>query len=285
MRWLFLLLICCFHLSVSLVDAATKLTYSLTSNPTEELIVSLLELGVSHINTSENFEFEAREESLTEARKVQMLKEGTLDVIWMGTQIDHENNLYPVRVPILKGMLGHRIFIIRNGEQGIFDKVDTLLKLKNLSLGQGKYWGDTAVLKQAGMNVVDPVKYESLFHMLEGGRFDYFPRALHEPWSEVTTRRELKLVIEEKHLLVYPFALYFFVALEKQKFGEQLHQGLLSAIENGSYDSLFYQHPVIEETIQRANLNKRVVHRLPNPYMSDATPISNAKLWLDLTSK
>ena len=153
-----------------------------------------------------------------------------------------------------------------------------------MPLGQGKYWGDTVVLKHNGMTVVDPVKYENLFPMLEGGRFDFFPRALHEPWSEVTSRSELNLIVEQKHLLIYPFSLYFFTSNGNKAFGEDLHAGLMIAIENGSYDNLFYNHPIIKETLRRSQLQGRVVHRLVNPNMSQLTPVNDDRLWMDIKS-
>ncbi|XOV77922.1 MAG: diguanylate cyclase [Aestuariibacter sp.] len=264
------------------LQAQKTLIYSLTENPTETLIVSLLELGFENSHNSQRYQLQANRDPVNEARKIQMLKDGQLDIVWMGTQKQYEDELYPIRIPILKGMLGHRIFIIRQGEQASFNAISSFENLRSIPVGQGKFWGDTGVLKHAGMNVVDPVKYESLFHMLEGGRFDYFPRALHEPWSEVANRGELNLTIEARHLLIYPFALYFFVSKDNQALGELIHDGLRRAIDKGSYDTAFYQHPVIKETLQRSKLAKRIVHRLDNPNMSHLTPVHDKSLWLDI---
>ncbi len=170
--------------SIGPVQAQQTLTYSMTNNPTEELIVDLLELGLQKSGRAKDYQLSANHMAVNEARKIQMLKDGDIDIVWMGTSKAYEQQLFPIRIPILKGMLGHRIFIIRQGEQEKFTRINNLEQLRQIPLGQGKFWGDTAVLKYAGLKVVDPVKYESLFHMLEGGRFDYFPRALHEPWSE-----------------------------------------------------------------------------------------------------
>lgn len=264
------------------LQAQQSITYSITDNPTEALIVELMKLGFERSPHTETLQFTAKRLNINEARKIQMLHDGQLDVIWTGTTADYEHSLYPIRIPILKGMLGHRIFIIRTGEQQRFSQISSFAQLQQIPLGQGKFWGDTKVLKNARMTVVDPVKYESLFHMLEGGRFDFFPRALHEPWSEVSSRQELNLTAEQKHLLIYPFALYFFVAKDNQVLGLQLYQGLMNAIEDGSYDALFYNHPVIKETLSRSALGQRMVHRLANPNMSPDTPVNDARLWLDI---
>ncbi|BDX08272.1 diguanylate cyclase [Planctobacterium marinum] len=261
---------------------AQSVKYTITDNPTEQLIVDLMKQGFANSALKNQIQFNAKRESVNEARKVQMLTDKQLDIIWTGTTARYEQQLYPIRIPILKGMLGHRIFIIRAGDQVRFNKITQLSQLKNVPLGQGKFWGDTQVLKNADMTVVDPVKYESLFHMLEGGRFDFFPRALHEPWSEVASRPELQLQVETKHLLIYPFALYFFVHKDNQRLGEQLHTGLMRSVADGSYDELFYNHPVIAETLSRSALGARTVHRLNNPNMTPETPTQDKRLWLNV---
>lgn len=262
--------------------AKQHLNYTVTDNPTEQLIVDLMKLGFANSSLRDQIQFTAKKQSINEARKVQMLLDQQLDIIWTGTTSDYEQQLYPIRIPILKGMLGHRIFIIRKSDQGNFNQINHFLQLQKIPLGQGKFWGDTKVLKDASMNVVDPVKYESLFHMLEGGRFDFFPRALHEPWSEVASRPELNLTVEQKHLLVYPFALYFFVHKSEQQLGERLHAGLMKSVADGTYDQLFYNHPVIKETLSRSALNERLVHRLANPDMTPETPTHDPRLWLNV---
>ncbi len=211
-----------------------------------------------------------------------MLQEGSLDVMWAGTQIQYEQQLTPIRIPVLKGMLGHRIFIIRQGDQHKFNQVHSLQDLMQIPLGQGRFWGDTLVLRNANLNVVAPVKYESLFYMLDGGRFDFFPRALHEPWSEINSRPELDLEVENRILLIYPFAMYFFVAQDRQALAADIQNGFRRAIDDGSYDKLFFQHQMVKDALKQSNLKQRLVLRLENPNMSPETPIHDKSLWLNI---
>lgn len=180
-------------------------------------------------------------------------------------------------------MLGYRIFIIRKGDQALFDQVRNLDDLKRLRAGQGRFWGDTAVLKAAGLDVVTPVKYSSLFPMLAGGRFDYFPRAIHEPWSEVASQKDLDLVVEKRILLVYPFAMYLFVAKENPALARKIEKGFELAIADGSFDKLFYGHPVVRTAILDSDLRHRFVLRIPNPNMTKETPTHRPELWLSPT--
>ena len=144
-----------------------------------------------------------------------------------------------VRIPLLKGLLGHRIFIIRNGDQKRFSRIDNLTHLSQLQAGMGRFWGSTKVLKEAGLPVVTSVKFKNLFHMLDGSRFDYFPRAVHEPWTEVAEHSELALDVERNLLLIYPYAMYFYMKQGNSRLHQLLMQGLELAIADCSFDKFF----------------------------------------------
>ncbi|VUD41213.1 hypothetical protein TDB9533_00441 [Thalassocella blandensis] len=254
----------------------------ITGDPKQVLVLDILKLALSKSDSANEYRFEETSQFATQERLVSWLDEGVVDVIWAGTGKKYEQDLRPIRIPIYKGMLGHRIFIIRKGDQEKFNHVDSLADLRQIPLGQGRFWGDTIVLKNAEMNVVDPVKYDSLFHMLEGGRFDFFPRAIHEPWTEVESYKELNLTVEKNILLVYPFAMYFFVNKNNNELAQKIEQGFRAAIDDGSFDELFYNNPEIKATLEKSDLQNRTVFRLPNPDMSDETPIEDKSLWLNL---
>lgn len=262
--------------------AQTTLTYAVPDEAKEILIGNILKLAIEKSGRGHEFNHNVRNETLTETRLVESVKNGSISVMWAGTQKEYEDLLIPVRVPLFKGLLGHRIFIIRQGDQATFDRVRSLDDLRQIPLGQGREWGDTVVLKSANLNVVTPLKYESLFHMLDGDRFDAFPRAVHEPWSEVASRPELNLTIEKRILLVYPFAMYFFVSKDNPELAKIIELGMRNAIADGSYDDIFFANPVIKDALDRSNLKSRVVFRLKNPNMSPLTPFDEKELWLNL---
>lgn len=279
---LFLLLSLSFITATS-VFAVTSISHVKVDDPRNQLILDILKLSLDKSSVANDYEFVVIDEALTEARTMEYIKRGDLTVTWLGTQTIYEEEMTPIRVPILKGMLGHRVFIIREGDQGRFDLINTLDALKQVQLGQGRFWGDTHILREAGMTIVDPVKYESLFHMLEGGRFDFFPRAIHEPWNEVSRWDDLHLTVEQNILLIYPFALYFFVAKENLELAKAIESGFRKAITDGSFNQLFYADPTIKDTLQKSNLNDRKVFRLDNPFMHPDTPVDEKELWLDLS--
>lgn len=256
--------------------------HNLAVDPKEQYVLSVLKLALS--KSMPDAQFQPLQQAVTEPRAVEHIKEGKMSVMWAATSVELERELLPIRIPIEKGMLGYRIFIIRKGEQSRFDKINTLDELKKLKVGQGRFWGDTAVLKGAGLPVVAPVKYPNLFPMLEGGRFDYFPRAIHEPWVEVEKHKDLNLEVEKHLLLVYPLTMYFFVSKQDSALAEAIRSGFETAIKDGSFDKLFYSTTMIHDALANAHLRDRVAIHLTNPNMPEETPLNRPELWLD-TSK
>jgi hypothetical protein len=246
----------------------------------EELAYNILKLALSH--TAPNTTYKQASSNLSRGALTSEIESGQIDVMWAGAS-ELENQLRPVRIPILKGLLGHRIFIIRKGDQSKFDNITSLTQLKALQAGQGKNWGDTTILKSAGIPTVTTFKYANLFPMLEGGRFDYFPRAVHEPWSEVTSRPELGLTIEKKIMLIYPFAMYFYVGKNNRELHDLIYQGFEQAIQDGSFDKLFFANPMIKDVLSKAHLAERRVFRINNPNMHPDTPTDRQEFWLDVT--
>lgn len=243
--------------------------------------VGLLKLALSYSDTRYNID--DLDEVITQSRQIEELKSGNLDVTWLGTSETLEDELRPIRIPIFKGFLGHRIFIIRKGEQTSFNRVRTLEDLKKIRLGQGKTWTDTTILKAAGLNLVTSLKFDGLFYMLEGGRFDAFPRGVHEPWSEVVSRRELDLTIEENLMVVYKYPLFFFVRKDNVKLGNTIEDGLRKAAEDGRFDEFFFNSPVIKTVLDNANMQKRRTFHIDNPTLTRATRAIPDKYWLDLS--
>lgn len=246
----------------------------------EQLLFNVLKLALS--KSAPDAELKQADAVLTEESMLDRLKSGELDVMWAGASQDKDQLLKVVRIPVLKGMLGHRLLVIKRSEQHRFDHVNTLAELKRLKAGQGRFWGDTQVLLGADIPTVTTVKYKNLFPMLEGGRFDYFPRAVHEPWSEIAARPELDLAVENHLLLIYPFAMYFHVAPNNQMLHDLIYQGFEAAIQDGSYDQLFFNNSMIRTVLNQAKLRKRTVIRIDNPFMHPDTPYERKEFWLDL---
>lgn len=247
----------------------------------EEYQFGLLKLALSY-DTENKYRFTPASQFLAQSTMVEQLKSSLIDVIWTGTSTILEHELQPIRIPLYKGLLGHRIFIIREGNQHKFDSIQTLEQLKQLTAAQERTWADTKILRNAGIPVIGTRRYENLFYMLEGGRYDYFPRGVHEPWSEINARPDLPLTVEKRILVKYPMPAYLWVNQENQFLAQKIEQGLRSAINDGSFDDYFYSNPMIKDVIEKAHLTKRIVFEINNPFIPNSTPFSDQKLWLDI---
>lgn len=202
-----------------------------------------------------------------------------VDLTWRMTSKSLEEQLQAVYFPLVKGTMGHRIFIIRKGEQPRFKKGLTLDDLKQIPLGQGYNWADSKILKHHGFSVVEGYDIY-LLKMLERKRFDYFPRALHEPWTEIGDQS--RYVVEQNYLIKYPSPIYFFVSNKNQRLAARLTSGMAKLIESGEFDHFFKTHPITRTFMEKIGINNRTIYQLDNPLMSSSTRelLKDERLWL-----
>jgi hypothetical protein len=240
----------------------------------------LLKIILSKI-PEKKYEMDASVSGNTEARIVQMLEDGQLDIVWYATTNEFEERMLPIRICIYKGLLGYRVLMIKKGNQHLFNNIKTLDDLRRVSLGQGRFWADTDVLTANNLQVVKVIKYSSLFHMLDGDRFDGFPRGVHEPWNEIAGHSQLSLDVETNLLLAYTNPFYFFVNKNNVELARDIEKGFRIAIEDGSFDNYFFNDPTVKAALEKANLKERIIIPLKNPSLPKATPVDDKTLWLD----
>jgi ABC-type amino acid transport substrate-binding protein len=248
-------------------------------DPNGYYAAKMIKLALEHVDRK--YEHQIVEGALTQVRMVEDTLNGTLDIMWAGTSVELEEALQPIRIPLYKGLLGHRFLIIRKGDQPKFDHIKTLDDLRKVKLGQGTSWVDTKILEGNGLQVVKTMKYQNLFHMLDGGRFDAFPRAVFEPFSEVEKNSNLNLTVEKNIMLVYKMDFYLFVNKKNKQLAKDLEQGLNAAIADGSFEKLFMTSPNVQEAVQKGDLKNRTIINLVNPVMPKETPVDRAELWID----
>ena len=189
--------------------------------------------------------------------------EEDINLTWALTSKDWEKNLAPVRIPLDKGILGWRLFLINKSDEKIFARVRTLADLARYAAGQQRDWTDVAILRANGLQVVDAAIYESMFKMLVAGRFQYFPRGVGEIWGEEERNAALGIEVEPRLALHYPVQTYFFVSRKNMRLHDLLEQGLHAAMRDGSFDKLFEQYN--GEALKKARLENRRVFELKAP--------------------
>ena len=204
-------------------------------------------------------------------------------ILGIGTK-EREKILTPIRIPLDKGLLGYRVFLINKRNKFKFDKITKLEMLRKFKVGQGLGWGDIKVWESNGFKVERGSDYEGLFNMLRLERFDFFPRGILGITEEYEDRKNTiaGLATEETILIYYPWPRYFFCSnsSEGKKLAERVKVGLIKMMENGDYDRIFKKH--FENKIKKLNLKKRKFFKLDNPLLTSQTPLDNRKLWYDI---
>lgn len=242
--------------------------------------MQMVNLALSKIDTKYTIKVDSS--VVTQARNIDDVATGRSDLLWAATNQETEDKLLPIRICLYKGLLGHRIFIINPASQARFDQVKTYDDLKAFTFGQGTTWADSAILESNGLKVVKANKYQSLFNMVDGGRFDAFPRGVQEPWAELEANPTLPLAVEKRIMLVYRMPFYLFTGKQNTKLAADLELGLNRAIADGSFDRIFYNDPMVKSVLEKANLEERLVFNLQNPTLPKETPVDRPELWLDI---
>ena len=221
--------------------------------------IDILRLALQKTEISDGaFKLKASKVPMNQGRALKSLIQNKhVDVVWTMTSREREDKLLPVRIPLLKGLLGHRIFVIRKNEADLFAAIQTFDELKQLTAGQGGDWPDTEILRSNGIKVVESFNDQGLFGMLARKRFDYFPRGLNEPWTELKEHKDLNLMVEETLLIQYPAPIYFFVNSDNTQLAKRLEKGLRLAIKDGSFNDLFLNHPANKDMLELSNIDKR----------------------------
>ena len=204
-----------------------------------------------------------------------------VNVIWTSMGADVERQLRPIRIPLYRGLIGHRIFIIHRQRQPDFASVNSLDDLKRFTAGQGIGWVDQKIMQSAGLKVIVDT-YDSMFKMVDRGLVDYFPRGANEAVAEVRARAASfpDLVVESHLMLVYKSDNIFYTSLANEELARLIEQGLLAAYADGSFMKLYHEHPYVQKVLDEARLERRLRLEIANPMLSDEDLAVPARFWL-----
>jgi hypothetical protein len=226
---------------------------------------------------------------MNETRQVAELQkpDGQLNTMVLDSTRELEDKLTPVRLPIDKGLLGYRVFLIRKGDQERLNTVQTLAQLRSFSIGQGADWSDTRILQQAGFHVVTGYSYEGLFGMLDHQRFDAFGRGVAEVQGEMAAfgKQYPSMAIENKLLLYYPLPMYFWFGPDAagQERARRVEQGMRLIQAQGVFDRLFKAE--FGGLVQSLNLKGRRLFKIDNPLLPERSKTFDKRWFYEPTRK
>lgn len=254
--------------------------YNMPSPVQTDYMQGLLKLALKYSET--RYTFSTTDETYSRPRVMESVKNGSVTLMWGGTSEQMESDYIPIRIDAYRGLMSHRIMIIRAGDQARFDAVKTMDDLRKITFGQGRSWQDASIMEKAGFKVVKSTKKPGLFHMLDGARFDAFPRGANEAWSELAAVPTLNLAVEKQLVLVYPLPTYFFVHKGEPGVAKDIENGLEAAIKDGTFDNYFYNSKEVKDVLNRADLPNRRAFYIQNPFLPKATPLERKELWVTI---
>lgn len=239
--------------------------------PWAPYIVELMRAALARAPGPTPDRFHWLETHMTQDRAFMQLRSNQrLDIYWSMTSQAREQCVQVIRIPLLKGLLGNRLLVIRPESASRFANVRTLDDLRrDFKLGQGHDWPDTTIQKAAGLNTVTSSTYDTLYSMLQAQRFDAIPLGVNEVDDELGKHTELNLMVEPNLALSYPAPVFFFVAPQKVELARRLETGLQRMISDGSFDAMFEKR--WSKTLLSKNMKNRRIFMLPNPLLSPET--------------
>lgn len=172
-----------------------------------------------------------------------------------------------VPLPLMKGLLGHRVLIIRAEDKKKFAGITQSSQLRALKLGIPVTWADAELFRQNGYAVVEKGSFDELFERLLKKEFDYVSFGANEIAGVFAERAAAsgKLMIDNSLLVYYPFPLVFYVSPQKPALAKRVTEGLKTISANGVLDKIFNRY--YGQALAELNLNERTRITLENPIL------------------
>jgi hypothetical protein len=260
--------------------AAGRELHTFPTGPIYDFRWRLLALALAHGQpVGEACRLTPYAEAVTQNRSVLLVQSGALDVIALGTNADREARLLPIRIDLLRGIIGYRVFLIRATDQGHIARMDDARMRRELSLGLVRDWADLPIMVAGGFAVETAARFENLLPMLASGRFDALPRGLNEAALDLGAWRERypQLALEQTRAVYYPYPVYFWVSRRNAALAGTIERGLRLALADGSFRKLFESYYAKEIALMRGT--RRHVLFLPNPALPAGTAEPDTGWW------
>jgi len=276
-----LLVLAVCELAVTLCHAdAVPLKY-FPAGPIYEYRWKLLELALAHLpaDPAGAYKLEPYAEDVSQNRGINLLQSGAIDVVALGTNAEREKQMRPVKIDILRGLVGYRIFIIRADDQERIARMSDAAFRQQLTFGLNSQWADLPIMQANGYTMLTSTDYEGLFGMLAARRFDAIPRGLNEAGVELAARLQTypQLSIERTRALYIPYPVYFWVARDRVALANRIERGLRAALADGSFRKLFEAYHA-DALADLAKQNRRVI-RLSNPVLPPGSVEPDTSWW------
>jgi len=159
-------------------------------------------------------------------------------------KLEMDAELDVISAPLLKGLLGYRVFIVKTENLQRFAAIKSYEDLQRFKVGQVNYWADVPIYIDNKLPLVEGTSLESLFFMLSRGRFDYIALSIGEAKKTLEEMQYLyrELTIVPDIAIYYPFPVNFQVSKRAPQLSRRLEKGARLAQQKGSMETLFNKH-------------------------------------------
>lgn len=169
--------------------------------------------------------------------------------------------------PLMKGLLGYRILIVRAAERGKLAAMTSADALQQQRLGVPAGGIDAELFRHNGFKAVEAGSINDLFTRQAEKTFDYTALGVSEI-GEVFTQKAAPvggLVQDETLLIYYPFPLVFYVNPNNPELALRINQGMQVIARTGELDQIFERH--FGALVDGLGLKQRRLIRLDNPFL------------------
>ncbi|WP_018693130.1 type 2 periplasmic-binding domain-containing protein [Algicola sagamiensis] len=225
------------------------------------------------------YRIEQHDIHMYQGRALKLLETGRLDIVWTMTSIAREKQVEPIRIPLMKGLLGKRMMLIHKDKLRDFSQIQTLDELKKLSIYQGHDWPDLKILRMNGFNAHAISDYLAMFKLLNKGKYDLFPRGMLEISSEIQPSVYANIVLLPNIYVSYPTAVYFFIHPSRKRLYQRIETGLKRLDKSGDFDRLLNCFPLHIQALKDYSSQSIQEFILPNPIAPDGLPEANSPWW------
>jgi hypothetical protein len=205
----------------------------------------------------------------------------SIDIFWMAADKKRSSMLHQVPIPLERGLIGYRQFIVHKKRLAEFEQIRSVKALSQFKACQGAQWPDTDILRAANLPVVTSTGYEQLFKQVAAGRCDYFPRGFHEIKIEMAKRAAAypELAIAESLILHYPYGIYFFVKKDNKQLAEWIERGLQQLIDDGELMQHMQSHQHTSRAFPLVAPQGRYLISIPNAGFPAGQDTRNKRYW------
>ena len=206
---------------------------------------------------------------------------GLINVLWSMGSAHLDQRFQRVDADVLKGMNGFRYLVVNRSDLEKFHTIRNLSELARYRAGQAVDWPDVEILRHNGITVVTSLYADNLYKMLQGRRFDFLPRAVHEAANELALHNNASVAQVDGLAINYPAPVYYYVNKQEVELADAIGRGLALANADGSWDKLFFGFPGFAKAYQQMQQSDiRVIRleaslsqqpNLPPPYYSSSS--------------